>query len=67
MAKVTITIPDDDVDRVTTAFTARYPKPDGITDAEWVKLKIIDLIKNRVLRYERKQAKASVVVDIDVT
>ena len=62
---ITITIPDDKLDRAVTAFINIYPKGDSeLTDGQWAKECLVNFIKRTVLRYEEKVAKDAVNVDV---
>ena len=62
---ITITIPDDKVNRAVTAIVNIYPKGDSeLTDNQWAKECLVNFIKRTVLRYEEKVAKDAVNVDV---
>ena len=68
MATINITIPDDKVGRIITAFCDKYNYQDFVRDSEetlipnpqskaaFVKAKVIDYIKNTTERMERQEA-----------
>ncbi len=56
MASTTITIPDDKLTLVLTAFDAEYlGRPSEISQNEWVEMQLAELIRKTVSNYETKQ------------
>lgn len=51
MASLTLTIPDEQVQRVVDAFAA-----DGVTGAAGIRQELINYIKKRVFQYEKNEA-----------
>ena len=65
MATITLTIPDEKVDRVLAAFCGKWEKPDGYTDAQWAKEKLRQWVISTVYHWELQQAKAAITVNED--
>lgn len=68
MAQLTITIPDEQVDRVLAAFAERAGKDVGDMTAADARGVLVTLIKKIVRSYERQEAeKAIVTTDVDAS
>lgn len=80
MAKITITIPDNKVERILNAIKGLKPIPkrkdpenegefiNKFSDAIWAKMSVIAYLQAQVLRYERKVAQNSIdISDIELS
>lgn len=79
MAEITITIPDEKVDRVKDALIGLYPIPlapseeegsEGemipqYTENQWSKQCVINFLKRSVARFEQKQARDAIAYSED--
>ena len=77
MAELKINIPADKVNRVITALRGLYPIPqikdpenpgefiDEFNDVQWARKILVNYLKNRVQKYERKMAQNAIeIIDL---
>jgi len=57
MAKITLTIPDEIVERVLDAFDGHYAgRPEDVTKAAWAKQQVRHYVRMTVRQWERQEA-----------
>ena len=57
MAEITLTIPDDKVSEILTAFDSVYPGRGEMTKAAWAKKKTIDFVRSTVSEHRQREAR----------
>lgn len=68
MAQIIINIPDENIQEILTAFDQMYQGRGNTTQGVWAKQKVIEFIKDIVLRNRESEAKKTVPsVSVDIS
>ena len=67
MAKISITIANEHIQRIISAFNTNNPAPAGLTPKQWTLRQLKEFIIQRVKRVEGDAAIKQAVADIDAT